>query len=199
MNHLAHVVLAGPDPDDRLGAFLGDHIKGIAAVNALSPGVARGVRLHRRIDVWSDNHPAVVGLRAETGPYWRRYSGVIIDVLFDAMLVRHWNDYQSVPLETFGREIDHLLAARKSELPPRLLRFSVWARRAGLWTRYDEREMLDAIFARLADRHGRAGPLADGTKLLDRLEPDIERAFFALFPWLQQRAADFLDKFPENA
>tara|TARA_Y100001933_G_scaffold215426_1_gene222113 strand:+ start:879 stop:1475 length:597 start_codon:yes stop_codon:yes gene_type:complete len=192
MNHLAHIVLAGPDPDDRLGALLGDHVKGIAAVDALSPGLARGVRLHRRIDAWSDSHPAVIDLRASSGPEWRRYSGVILDVLFDAMLVRNWDTWQDVALDDFARGIDEMLADRRAELPPRLARFAVWACRTGLWTRYDDREMLDEIFARLAIRHGRPSPLKAGTRLLDRLEPEIERTFEELFPWLRRRAEDFL-------
>lgn len=194
MNHLAHVVLAGPDPDDRLGAFLGDHVKGIEALNALPAGLARGVRLHRRIDVWCDTHPAVIDLRRRTGPEWRRYSGIILDVLFDAMLVRNWRTYQSTPLDKFAREIDELLAERRRELPPRLVQFSLWARREALWIRYDEREMLDAIFAGLARRLQRPSPLKSGTRLLDRLEPEIERTFEDMFPWLRRRAADFLEK-----
>ena len=96
MNHLAHVVLAGPDTDDRLGAFLGDHIKGRTALETLPAGVARGVRLHRKIDTWSDAHPAVMELRARSGPAWRRHSGIILDVLFDAMLVRNWRCYHAI-------------------------------------------------------------------------------------------------------
>lgn len=193
MNHLAHVLLAGSHPDHRLGAFLGDHVKGTAALDALPPEIARGVRLHRKIDSWSDSHPAVIELRARNGPGWRRYSGIILDVLFDAMLVRNWHRYHAVPLATFAREIDTLLAARRAELPTRLVRFSIWARQVGLWTRYDQRAMLDDIFARLAHRHGRPGPLADGTQLLDRMAPEIERTFNEIFPWLQARARAFLD------
>lgn len=192
MNHLAHAVLAGPDPDDLLGAFLGDHVKGIAALEAMPAGMARGVRLHRKIDAWSDAHPAVVELRARTGPQWRRYSGVILDVLFDAMLVRNWRRYHATPLAQFGEEIDALLIARRADLPARLVRFSFWARAVGLWTRYDERAMLDDIFSRLARRHGRPEPLARGTQLLDERETEIERTFNALFPELQARTRAFL-------
>lgn len=198
MNHLAHVVLAGPDPDDRLGAFLGDHVKGVHALEALPAGLARGVRLHRKIDTWADSHPAVVDLRARTGPDWRRYSGIVLDVLFDTMLVRNWEKWQAVPLTEFARGIDLMLAERRAEIPDRLVRFSVWARRMDLWTRYDDREMLDAIFAGLARRHGRPSPLQAGTRLLDRLEPEIERTFEALFPWLRRRAAEFLERAGES-
>jgi len=193
MNHLAHLVLAGPDPDDRLGALLGDHVKGISAVDALPAGLARGVRLHRRIDAWSDNHPAVIDLRARTGPDWRRYSGVILDVLFDTMLVRNWGTWQAVPLNEFARGVDELLAERREEMPLRLVYFADWAARENLWTRYDDREMLNRIFAGLARRHGKPSPLERGIVLLDRMEPEIERTFSEVFPWLRRRAAEFLE------
>lgn len=59
MNHLAHIVLAGTDEGLRLGAFLGDHVKGRADLDDLPSGWAAGVVLHRRIDSLSDAHPAV--------------------------------------------------------------------------------------------------------------------------------------------
>lgn len=192
MNHLAHALLAGPDPDHRLGAFLGDHVKGRRALAALSPGRAQGVLLHRRIDAWSDRHPAVVALRARCGPGWRRYSGVMLDVLFDAMLVRRWPVHAQQPLAAFAAGLDTLLATHRDELPPRLQRFAAWARAVDLWQRYDERAMLDEIFGRLARRHGRQEPLASGSRLLDTMEGEIETAFDRLFPDLARRAHDFL-------
>jgi acyl carrier protein phosphodiesterase len=192
MNHLAHVLLAGPSVDHRLGAFLGDHVKGRLALAELPVERARGVLLHRRIDAWSDAHPAVVALRARCGPGWRRYSGVILDVLFDAMLVRHWSRFGPEPLERFAEGIDAMLAEHRDALPERLRLFSRWARRVRLWRRYDDRAMLEEIFERLAARHGRPGPLADGVRLLDAMEPGIEAAFGVLFPDLERRSRAFL-------
>lgn len=198
MNHLAHVLLAGSDPDHRLGAFLGDHVKGRAALQALPAGVAHGVRLHRRIDAWSDTHPAVAALRARSGTRWRRYSGIVFDVLFDTMLVRHWDRFGNGDLHGFARGIDTLLAERRAELPRRLERFSHWARRARLWERYDDRAMLAGIFARIASRHGRASPLAGGLELLDGMGPEIEEAFLRMFPDLVDRARAFRREEPNR-
>ncbi len=192
MNHLAHALLAGPDPDHRLGAFLGDHVKGRRALAALPPGRAHGVLLHRRIDAWSDRHPAVVELRARCAPGWRRYSGVMLDVLFDAMLVRRWGEFAHQPLAEFAHGLDALLAAHRAELPVRLQRFATWAQAVALWQRYDDRAMLDEIFERLARRHGRREPLAHGARLLDTMEADIEAAFQRLFPELVRRSREFL-------
>lgn len=190
MNHLAHVVLAGPEEGLRLGAFLGDHVKGRQALDELPAGWAAGVELHRRIDSISDAHPAVLGLLERLDPPWRRYGGVIYDVLFDHMLTRHWSRFGPTDLGRLGREIDLLLARHRPRLPTRLVRFSLWAQGRGLWQRYGERDMLEEIFGLLARRHGRRWPLADGARLLDEHEAAIEHAFLELFPDLLARVAD---------
>lgn len=188
MNHLAHVVLAGPEEGFRIGAFLGDHVKGRLALEDLPWDWAAGVALHRRIDTISDAHPAVIGLLERLEPPWRRYGGVIFDVLFDHMLTRHWSRFGPDDLGRLGGQIDTLLARHRDRLPERLARFSVWARRRRLWQRYGERRVLDDIFSRMARRHGRHWPLSSGTQLLDAHEAAIERAFLELFPDLLGRA-----------
>lgn len=187
MNHLAHVLLAGPGEGMRLGAFLGDHIKGREALYSLPAEWAAGVVLHRRIDTLSDAHPEAAALLERMASPWRRYGGVILDVLFDHMLSRHWSEFGVGTLTEFGQEIDRLLAEHAPQLPDRLVLFSGWAADRQLWSRYGERKMIDEIFRRLARRHGRPGPLAEGIQMLDILEEEIEQAFLRLFPDLQQQ------------
>ena len=192
MNHLAHLLLAGSHPDHRLGALLGDHLKGRLALEPLRPELRRGVLLHRRIDSWSDHHPAVTALRERFQGPWRRYGGIMLDVLFDHMLDRHWDRFGDRPLDQFAEEVDTLLAASTQDLPPRLERFSRWARTMNLWRRFGERQVLDEIFVRIAWRHGREWPLAAGLELLDRHEPAIEATFLEMFPDIKERGEAFL-------
>lgn len=191
MNHLAHFVLAGPSEPLRLGAILGDHVKGVAAVDRLPARVAAGIRLHRLIDAHTDAHPAVCGLLEDLSPPWRRYGGVILDVLFDHMLTRHWNRFVDSGLEAFAREIDDLLTRHYTMLPPRLALFANWARNTGLWSRFGEVEMLNDIFTRLAKRHGRPSPLSRGVELLEEHDAAIESAFLKLFPDMETHARQF--------
>ena len=192
MNHLAHALLAGTHPDHRLGAFLGDHVKGRLALDSWPPEVAAGIVLHRKIDGWSDRHPAVRSLKTEVPREWRRHCGIAFDVLFDAMLVRHWDQFSSQPLDLFGEELDALLAERRKHLPERLRRFAAWARARSLWTRLDDRELLAEILMLLALRHARPSPLAEGLELLDALGSEIERAFLRMFPDLLESSGAFL-------
>ena len=181
-------MLAGSEEGLRLGAFLGDHLRGRHALDDLPPDWAAGVVLHRRIDTLSDAHPALEQLLGRLRPPWRRYGGVIFDVLFDHMLTRHWSRFGPSGLDQLSGEIDELLARHEAALPDRLVLFSRWARQRNLWVRYGDRDMIDEIFRRLARRHGRPGPLADGIEILDTLEDEIEEAFLQLFPDLIEQA-----------
>jgi len=185
MNHLAHLVLAGPTDGLRLGAFLGDHIKGQQALRSLPEEWAVGVRLHRWVDGRCDTHPCVRSLVRSWEGDWQRYGPIALDVLFDTMLTRHWDLLGPVPLVKFADDVDRLLHVHRSHLPSRLRRFARWARTHSLWTRYDDRLMLQTIFDGIQRRHGRPSPLSDGLSRLDGWESEIEATFLQVFRDLQ--------------
>lgn len=195
MNHLAHLVLAGENEGLRLGAFLGDHVKGRLALESLPPAWARGVELHRFIDTACDRHPSVVALRSGWQGAWRRYGPIVLDVLFDAMLTRHWSRFGPEPLNAFANRNDRMLERHAEALPERLVRFGRWAKRQRLWERYDDRAMLERIFQGLAARHGRPSPLGRGLDILDGWEPEIESVFLELFPDLQRQVGEWGDAY----
>jgi len=185
MNHLAHLVLAGSDEGLRLGAFLGDHIKGRKALQAMPPEWAEGVRLHRRIDRLCDQHPAVRSLTEFWGGSWRRYGPIVLDVLFDTMLTRHWSRFGPEPLECFAQRVDRMLLEHSARLPERLVRFACWARVNDLWQRYDDPDMLGRIFTGIERRHGRRSPIGQGLSRLEGWSGEIESAFLQVFPDIQ--------------
>ncbi len=191
MNHLAHLVLAGPDEGLRLGAFLGDHVKGLQALDELPPDWARGVRLHRYVDSQCDHHPAVMALLSRLRTPWRRYGGIIFDVLFDHLLTHHWDRFGPLPLPLLAQRTDDLLARHCEALPARLQRFSAWAKQKNLWQRYGERAMIAEILGLIARRHGRESPIARGLELLDGNEAAVTAAFLELFSDLENQVAEW--------
>ena len=82
MNFLAHLILAGNDEDLRLGAMLGDFVRGKEALEVFGPGIRSGIMLHRHIDSFTDSLPSVEALRKEFKPPFRRYAGIIIDLAY---------------------------------------------------------------------------------------------------------------------
>jgi len=191
MNYLAHLILAGPHPDHRLGALLGDHLKGLQVLDTLRPELRRGVLLHRRIDGWSDRHAVVTAFTSKLNVPWRRYAGIMLDVLFDHLLSQQWTDYSDQPLSEFAADTERLLADHRHELPDRLRRFTRWAEQASLWTRMHDRQMIQTIFDLIALRHGQASPLKQGLDFFDQYPDQIQHAFDHLMPDLMKQARTF--------
>jgi acyl carrier protein phosphodiesterase len=187
MNHLAHALLSGPDPDWVLGGMLGDFVHG-GVPATLRPGVQAGLRLHRAIDVYTDAHPRVVALRAEFSPPLRRYAGIVVDVWFDHLLARDFADWSRTPLTEFSRALRTLLRRHAAELPVELQRFAAYMERAHLPQAYRDPATLAQVFAGLSARLRRANPLAGALQETRRLEAPLAAAFAAFFPDLRAYA-----------
>ena len=81
-----------------LGNFLGDFVKGKDFAQ-LPENLVKGILLHRKVDVFTDSHHLVKALKNQFPVSLRRISGVLLDVWFDHLLMRH-NSTFSPCLET---------------------------------------------------------------------------------------------------
>jgi acyl carrier protein phosphodiesterase len=180
MNHLAHAWLAGDDEGMLIGSLLGDFWRG-SVDPAWDPRVADGVRLHRRIDAFTDAHPAVVGARALFEPPFRRYAGILMDVWFDHLLAASFEARTGRALRGFADEVYAVLGAAPADLPPAFRLFAARAAQFDVLVGYAQRERLDAVFARLSERLSRANPIAHALPVLESLEAPLARAFDALW------------------
>lgn len=159
MNYLAHVYLAGAVESDRLGGLLGDFVKG-PLPGRLSPALAAGVALHRRIDSYADVHPAFQRSRARVSTLRRRYAGVMVDMFYDHLLAAHWIDYAGVPLEDYSQTVYTLLDVHVEILPARLAQVRVWMREEDWLCSYRSLDGVGDALDRIArDRLTRPGTL----------------------------------------
>jgi acyl carrier protein phosphodiesterase len=187
VNHLAHALLAGPDPDCRLGGMLGDFVRG-AIDPSLPSGVGRGIALHRAIDTYTDAHAEIVEARALFEPPYRRYAGILIDIWFDHLLARSFDRWSTVPLPAFSDDLQHLLRDRRAELPATLQRFSRYLDAHRLPAAYAEREMIGEVLVGVGSRLTRSNPLARGLVEISRLEAELAHVFARFFPQLVEFA-----------
>jgi acyl carrier protein phosphodiesterase len=98
MNYLAHIHLAHITDTSMLGNFFGDFVKG-SDLSHLNDEHQLGVRLHRKIDSFTDTHVHVKALRTLFPKSIRRMSGVVIDIYFDHLLCAHWDRFSEPALE----------------------------------------------------------------------------------------------------
>ena len=188
MNHLAHVLLAGPRPHARLGAMLGDFWHG-APDRGWPQDIEAGVRLHRKIDVYTDSHPVVVEARGLFEPPLRRYAGILLDVHFDHVLARDWAAHADEPLATLSAGVLAQLAANAAWLPGDLNRFAGYMQQHGLFAAYAQRDVIERVLAGIGARLRHANPLAGAAPALWRNATALESAFARFFPDLRRECA----------
>ena len=122
MNYLAHTYLSGSSDNIKVGNFLGDWVKGSDYLK-YTEEIRKGIMLHRNIDSFTDKHPIVHLSASRFQSRFSRYSGVIIDILYDHFLASCWSDFSDVPLRTYVNRLHNLMLNHFEILPPRLQDF----------------------------------------------------------------------------
>lgn len=119
MNFLAHIFLSGEDEDLLVGNFIADAVKG-KQVELYAPGVAKGIRLHRQIDHFTDTHAVVAETKARLRSKYRKFAPVIADMYYDHFLAANFERYAPRPLPAYAQEVYALIQRHYDMLPPRV-------------------------------------------------------------------------------
>jgi len=121
MNHLAHLLLAEPTPESRLGNLAADYVWH-REIAGLPEAVRRGIKQHQQVDAFTDRHPVVQRSIRRLNEKWGWFTGILIDVYYDHLLALSWADHSPVPLDLFAFEVNadllsvaHLLPASAEE------------------------------------------------------------------------------------
>jgi len=120
MNFLAHAYLSFNHPQVLAGNMVSDFIKGKAQYTYPAQ-IQAGIKLHRSIDAFTDNHPATKAAQEVFRKDYRLYSGPLVDVLYDHFLASDATYFSAPALEEFSLEVYHLLETQSFYLPQRFL------------------------------------------------------------------------------
>ena len=184
MNYLAHLLLSPDDKLSRLGNIMGDFMRDVDP-DALPPLVWEGIQLHRRIDAYTDSHTIVRDLRKLFSVERRRFSGVILDVVFDHFLIKHWEQYTSHNFNIFVDECYADLWEGRQLMPERMEMVVGWMIKRDWIRSYAELEhvgrALDGLAGRIKRDHGFHGALEEVQANYDA----IDKGFQAFFPQLK--------------
>lgn len=185
MNWLAHLYLARHDDSAMLGALLGDFVPGRTGLDRFGATEGLEIRVHRRVDGYTDAHPAVAALRGRFAPGRQRYAGIVLDVYFDHLLARDWPSWSDVPLACLAARLYAVLQARFDELPPRLQAVAGPLCRQDWLGGYRQRDSVDHAVGRIATRLSRHGDrLVACLDELRRHEAAADAVFRSFFPQL---------------
>ena len=184
MNYLAHAWLARHSDEAMLGAILGDFVFGLSTLQDWPMSIRSEIVRHRRIDRYTDDHPAVVAARGLfDAAGLRRYAGIVLDVYFDHCLARDWLRWNDVSLTTFTSRVYRVLHDHRGQLPPRLQAIAPRMAAHDWLGSYRQRKNVDAAVRGIATRLSRNGErLIACLDVLRANETAVDAAFEAFFP-----------------
>lgn len=195
MNWLAHVFLSENHIEHQLGNLLADPLKG-KAWDGASPLFQKGLKTHLAIDTFTDAHPLVKQSKSRLTN--RKYlRGVVVDIVYDHLLTKHWQNFASHNFDTFTAKFRQEAPLEIDSYPVRAKRVINNVVNIKLLSSYTDIEGLGKGFQRIDKRLShrvRAKETAFGyLPLVEKEMPNLEKDFLQFFPELMEHVSKKLD------
>lgn len=127
MNYLAHAYLSFRIPDILVGNMISDFVKGKKQFE-YPESVQEGIRLHRAIDHFTDQHPVTKMAKQFFKPAAGLYAGAFTDVAYDHFLALDEREHDEAGWQAFASEVYQQLAGHQSFLPEHFARMLPYMR-----------------------------------------------------------------------
>lgn len=187
MNHLAHLFLAPDTELHRVGSLLGDFARGLDS-QALPISLREGLRHHRAVDAFTDQHPEVIASKRLFSSQRRRFAGVALDVLYDHYLLRNWHRYSATPLNEFIDQVYEELQRHQNAMPQSMKTVTGRIVQHDWFRSYQRLDNIGYALDRVADRirfrHSFYGIIEE----IKAQNDELEAHFLAFFPDLIEHA-----------
>ncbi|MEZ7818400.1 MAG: acyl carrier protein phosphodiesterase [Candidatus Azotimanducaceae bacterium] len=201
MNFLAHCVLADHaaerwqvDRETRqgllAGAVIADFSKG--PVNPTWPqALQAGVRLHRRIDAFSNTQHAIKTTCERFPPEYRRYAPIFVDLLADYFLSISWDHLHSESKTIFSAKCYAALTEYDGFLPAHGQRFLQYAQQRDLFANYDQWENIQRGLGSVLQRLNKEAWFADVDACAASLRESALPDFLLYYAELEQQLSSW--------
>ena len=180
MNFLAHVYLSGNDFELATGNLIADRIKGKKYLD-LAPKIQEGVLLHRKIDQYTDSHPAFRQCVKKLFVSHKHYSRVLVDMFFDYFLAKNWHQYHPQAFTDFIYNFYDFLSKNKVLLPEHCLPLVNHLIQNNWFGAYATLDGLERILAQMEKRTQFESNLAQGRVSLEQDYSFYEAQFTTFF------------------
>ena len=187
MNYLAHLYLSGESDEIKLGNFIGDYVKGNKFLD-YPEMVSYGIRMHRRIDSFTDHHPDVTEFKKLLKPGYGRYSGIVSDVFLDHFLASNWHDYSAYSLRQFSRQAHGVFLSNFGLLPFRVKQFLPFLIQQKRLESYAQRETMFHVLEIMSKRTSLPANSHWALQLLNEEYDQFEALFRSFFSEIVQFA-----------
>lgn len=183
MNFLAHAHLSGKNHEILFGNFIADAVKG-KDFERFEKDIQIGIKLHRKIDSYTDSHPIFKTTLNKIRKDFGKYSGIVVDIYYDHFLAKNWNDYHNVDLKQFAKMVYSILKKRYLLLPARTKRLLPFLITQNWLVGYANLKDLNLVFYGMDRRTGLQSGMSNAVEVLEKHYDDIKFDFDEFYPEL---------------
>ncbi len=180
MNYLAHSFLSFQKTDLIIGNFIADSIQGNRFGN-LTEGIIKGIKLHRKIDVFTDSHPIFLTSKHRFSKDFDKYSGVLMDIFYDHYLAKYFSLYSTLSLQEHADGIYYILKNNHNFLPEPAKRFYGYMTERNILFEYASLKGIETVLTHLSGRIRNRFELQLAVPILEKDYVEIEEEFFIFF------------------
>ncbi len=171
MNFLAHSILSPNEPLVMLGNLSGDFVKG-TKFSHLHPKIEQGVRIHRKIDEFTDNHELVREAKKIVRSKFGLFSGIVIDMFWDHFVAQNHLD--------LNNHVDYVYDSAELNfevLPDKFKPVFPIMKKYDWLSAYGDFEGLRMIMLQMRNRIGNKSPLDEAVDILIQEQKQLSGLF----------------------
>jgi len=183
MNYLAHAYLSFHEPEILVGNMISDYVKGKKKFD-YSPGIQKGMDLHRAIDTFTDNHAVTKKAKEIFRPHYRLYSGAFVDVVYDHYLATDKTIFSDNSLKQFAIDTYRILEPFTAVFPERFAVFFPYMKTQNWLYNYHERWGIEKSLHAVVRRATYLTESATAFRLFEENFDELQQCYDAFFPEL---------------
>jgi acyl carrier protein phosphodiesterase len=184
LNYLAHSYLSFQNHDLIIGNFIADSIRG-NHFDGLTEDIIKGITLHRKIDFYTDSHPIFLTSKHRFSKAFDKYSGVLMDIIYDHFLAKNFHLYSNVTLQQYADEIYSILHKNMNFLPEPAKRFYEYMTQRNILFHYSSLQGIETVLMHLSHRIRNRFELQLAIPILETHYKELEEEFLIFFDELQ--------------
>lgn len=191
MNLVAHQLLSFNNPLWQIGNHLGEVIKAKRYEQYPLP-IQKGILLHRLIDTFTDQHEIVKHSSTLLHKDYGKYSPVIVDIFYDFILIKNWNQFCEIPFDDFKNNCYGLFEESMDYYPPKLKKLTKALIQYDWFAAYSTYEGIEKTLKGLSVRTTFQNNMYMAVKDLYMKEAEFETDFLQFYPDLVIECKNFL-------
>lgn len=180
MNYLAHSFLSFQKTELIVGNFIADSLQG-NKFEGLNEGIIKGIKLHRKIDSYTDSHPIHLASKHYFRKHFDKYSGVVVDIIYDHFLAKNFKLFSTITLQDYANQVYKLVQQYEQYLPEKAKRFYGYMIERNILYHYSSIIGIETVLTHLSRRIKNRYELQLAIPILKENYTEIENEFFVFF------------------